>query len=200
MLSLTWKARIETRSESENDAQPRAKPACLKACGSTRAVPFAGATKGERVSKRKGISIEFADFRNYSDGDDLRHLDWNVLARLESPVLRTYQDEEDLVVYLVVDNSASMNFGEPEKSGVATKLAAALGTVALISGDAVRLTSGSQSAPPAQALRGRANVPKPFCTSRHPRARRQKCWPGHPVATERLRKVRLGHSCIRWSG
>ncbi len=119
---------------------------------------FRGATKGERVSKRKGISIEFADFRNYSDGDDLRHLDWNVLARLETPVLRTYQDEEDLILYLAVDNSASMNFGEPEKAGVASKLAAALGTVALIGGDAVRLVNGSQAAPPAQALRGRANV------------------------------------------
>ena len=118
---------------------------------------FRGATKGERVSKRKGISIEFADFRNYSDGDDLRHLDWNVLARLETPVLRTYQDEEDLILYLVVDNSASMNFGEPDKSGVASKLAAALGTIALIGGDAVRLVNGSQSAPPNQPLRGRAN-------------------------------------------
>jgi uncharacterized protein (DUF58 family) len=118
---------------------------------------FRGATKGERVSKRKGISIEFADFRNYSDGDDLRHLDWNVLARLETPVLRTYQDEEDLILYLVVDNSASMNFGEPDKSEVASKLAAALGTIALIGGDAVRLVNGSQSAPPNQPLRGRAN-------------------------------------------
>lgn len=119
---------------------------------------FRGVTKGERVSKRKGISIEFADFRNYSDGDDLRHLDWNVLARLETPVLRTYQDEEDLIVYLVVDNSASMKFGEPEKAEVATKIAASLGTIALIGGDAVRLVNGSQSAPPQQPLRGRANA------------------------------------------
>lgn len=119
---------------------------------------FRGATKGERVSKRKGISIEFADFRNYSDGDDLRHLDWNVLARLETPVLRTYQDEEDLSLYLVVDNSASMKFGEPEKAEVAAKVAAALGTIALIGGDAVRLVNGSDSAPPQQPLRGRSNA------------------------------------------
>lgn len=119
---------------------------------------FRGATKGERVSKRKGISIEFADFRNYSDGDDLRHLDWNVLARLETPVLRTYQDEEDLILYLVVDNSASMKFGEPEKAEVAAKVAAALGTIALIGGDAVRLVNGSDSAPPQQPLRGRSNA------------------------------------------
>lgn len=119
---------------------------------------FRGATKGERVSKRKGISIEFADFRNYSDGDDLRHLDWNVLARLETPVLRTYQDEEDLIVYLVVDNSASMNFGEPEKLAVAQKVSAAIGMTALLGGDAVRLVNGSQVAPPLQHLRGRANA------------------------------------------
>ncbi len=119
---------------------------------------FRGASKGERVSKRKGISIEFADFRNYSDGDDLRHLDWNVLARLETPVLRTYQDEEDLILYLVVDNSASMKFGEPEKAEVAAKVAAAIGTIALIGGDAVRLVNGSHSAPPQQPLRGRSNA------------------------------------------
>jgi uncharacterized protein (DUF58 family) len=119
---------------------------------------FRGVSKGERISKRKGISIEFADFRNYSEGDDLRHLDWNVLARLETPVLRTYQDEEDLIVYLLVDGSPSMDFGEPKKSEVAQKLGTALGSIALIGGDGVRLVHYSKPSPPAPVLRGRSNV------------------------------------------
>ncbi len=121
---------------------------------------YRGATKGERISKRKGISIEFADFRNYTDGDDLRHLDWNVLARLETPVLRTYQDEEDLIVYLVVDNSESMQFGEPVKGVVANKLAIALAHVALCGGDGVRILNGTLAAPPQPAVRGRASSRK----------------------------------------
>ena len=76
---------------------------------------YRGSSKGERISKQKGISIEFADFRNYSEGDDLRHLDWNVLARLDTPVMRTYQDEEDVVLYVCLDCSPSMNFGDPTK-------------------------------------------------------------------------------------
>ena len=87
---------------------------------------FHGRIRGERLTRRKGISIEFADYRDYSEGDDLRHLDWNVLARLETPVMKTYQDEEDLAVYLVVDATGSMSFGEPSKLVFAKKLAAAL--------------------------------------------------------------------------
>lgn len=97
---------------------------------------FTGKVRGERLSRRKGLSIEFADYRDYTDGDDLRHLDWNVLARLDTPVMRTYQDEEDLAVHLLLDASASMAFGEPSKFAAAQKLACALGMVALAGGDA----------------------------------------------------------------
>lgn len=98
---------------------------------------FGGKVRGERLVAKKGVSIEFADYREYSDGDDLRHLDWNVLARLGTPVIKTYQDEEDLAVYVVLDASASMDFGEPTKYEVAQKIAASLGLVALTSGDAL---------------------------------------------------------------
>src|SRR6476619_4360431 len=64
---------------------------------------FGGRVRGERLTKKKGISIEFADYREYTDGDDLRHLDWNVLARLGVPVTKTYRDEEDLAVHVLVD-------------------------------------------------------------------------------------------------
>ncbi|MBS1716842.1 MAG: DUF58 domain-containing protein [Armatimonadetes bacterium] len=121
---------------------------------------FAGKIRGERLTKTKGISIEFADYREYTDGDDLRHLDWNVLARLDTPVLRTYQDEEDLAVYLLVDASASMAFGEPTKLASAMKLACAIGYVALLGGDIVYpLVLGSRE-PTIPALRGRAGFPK----------------------------------------
>src|SRR5688572_19875846 len=85
-----------------------------------------GRIRGERLTRKKGVSIEFADFRDYVDGDDVRHLDWNVLARMQSPVIRTYQDEEDIAIYVMVDCSSSMNFGEPSKFVAAKKLAAAI--------------------------------------------------------------------------
>lgn len=98
---------------------------------------FHGRIRGERLTRRRGVSIEFADYREYAEGDDLRHLDWNVLARLNHPVIKTYQDEEDLAVYLLIDVSASMQFGEPPKSKLARDLAAALAYVALCGQDAV---------------------------------------------------------------
>lgn len=99
---------------------------------------FAGRVRGERLTRRKGVSIEFADYRDYTDGDDLRHLDWNVLARLDVPIMKTYRDEEDLAVYLLVDETESMSFGQPPKAEVARRVAAAFGYVGLAGGDAVR--------------------------------------------------------------
>ena len=116
---------------------------------------FVGRVRGERTTTKKGISIEFADYREYTSGDDLRHLDWNVLARLDTPVVRTYRDEEDLAVYLLRDGSASMAFGEPSKYVVASQLALAFGQCALAGGDAavgVDLGSSRQTG----SLRGRA--------------------------------------------
>jgi len=97
---------------------------------------FTGRVRGERTTTKKGVSIEFADYREYSAGDDLRHLDWNVLARLDSPVVRTYRDEEDLAVYLIRDGSPSMDFGSPTKFEEASRIALALGQCALSGGDA----------------------------------------------------------------
>lgn len=119
---------------------------------------YRGSSKGERISKQKGVSIEFADFRNYSEGDDLRHLDWNVLARLDTPVMRTYQDEEDVVLYVCLDCSPSMNFGEPTKIAVAQRYAMALGYVGLVGGDGVRLKVLGAKQPPSGIMRGRASA------------------------------------------
>ena len=98
---------------------------------------FVGKTKGERLSRRKGQSVEFADYRNYSVGDDLRFLDWNLYARLERLFLRLFLEEEDLHVYLLIDNSMSMAFGEPTKLHFSKQVAAALGFIGLNNMDRV---------------------------------------------------------------
>jgi uncharacterized protein (DUF58 family) len=121
---------------------------------------FRGSTRGERLSRQKGVSIEFADFRTYSEGDDLRHLDWNVLARLDSPVVRTYQDEEDLTTYLLIDQTASMDFGEPLKSLAAQKLGSALGYCALNGGDRLRACWLGPKAEPSASMFGRSSARK----------------------------------------
>src|SRR3954452_3335350 len=100
---------------------------------------FQGRMKGERRSKRKGQSVEFADYRNYVIGDDLRFLDWNLYARLDKLFLRLFMEEEDLHFYVLLDNSLSMDFGSPTKLHYAKQVAAALGFIGLINLDRVML-------------------------------------------------------------
>ena len=96
----------------------------------------AGQIKGERRSTKRGTSIEFADYRDYTRGDDLRRVDWNVYARLERPFIKLLEEEEDLAVHLLLDASRSMDYGteEQHKFRYARRLAAALGYVALAAG------------------------------------------------------------------
>jgi uncharacterized protein (DUF58 family) len=98
---------------------------------------FLGRMKGERRSKRKGQSVEFADYRNYVVGDDLRFLDWNLYARLDKLFLRLFMEEEDLHFYVLIDNSLSMDFGTPTKLHYAKQIAAALGFIGLVNLDRV---------------------------------------------------------------
>jgi uncharacterized protein (DUF58 family) len=90
-----------------------------------------GVRRGERLSRRRGSSVEFADHRPYALGDDLRFLDWSILGRLDRLMVKLFQDEEDLAVHLVVDVSASMAYGEPSKAEYGLRVAAAVGYVAL---------------------------------------------------------------------
>jgi uncharacterized protein (DUF58 family) len=101
----------------------------------------AGRMKGDRLSKRKGRGSEFADFRPYSVGDDLRFLDWNLYGRLDKLFLRLFLEEEDLHVHLLIDTSESMTFGRPSKLRYAKQLAAALGFVGLVNLDRVAITT-----------------------------------------------------------
>src|ERR1700704_1435830 len=107
---------------------------------------FRGRMKGERRSKRKGQSVEFADFRNYVAGDDLRFIDWNTYARLDRLFLKLFLEEEDLHFYALIDASASMDFGSPTKLEYAKQLAAALSFIGLKRADRVKVETLGQSA------------------------------------------------------
>jgi uncharacterized protein (DUF58 family) len=121
---------------------------------------FRGRMKGERRSRRKGQSVEFADFRNYVPGDDLRFIDWNTYARLDRLFLKMFLEEEDLHFYALIDGSGSMDFGDPTKFWYAKQLAAALGFVGLVRGDRVKIQAlarpAQAAAPP--VLRGRRSL------------------------------------------
>src|SRR5712672_273606 len=93
--------------------------------------------KGERRSKARGQSVEFADHRNYVPGDDFRYLDWNLYGRLEKLFLKLYEEERELPVRIFLDASESMTFGEPRKFDFARQVAAAIGYVALCGFDRV---------------------------------------------------------------
>ena len=101
-----------------------------------------GMLKGERRSTKRGASIEFADYRNYTAGDDLRRLDWNVYARLDRPFIKLMEEQEDLAVHVLVDSSLSMDWGEGERNKYryALHLAAAIASIALNSGDRLAVT------------------------------------------------------------
>lgn len=122
----------------------------------------AGAIKGDRRSIKRGSSIEFADYRNYAAGDDLRQLDWNIYARLERPYIKLLEDEEDLAVHLILDASASMDFppeGEPDqhKLTCAKRILAGLAYISLTSNDRLVLTAvNGQGAATFGPTRGRA--------------------------------------------
>src|SRR6202165_5414760 len=107
-----------------------------------RHVPRArsGQMGGERRSRRRGQSVEFADFRNYTPGDDFRLIDWNAYARLDRYMLRLFVAEQELPLSLFVDLSGSMDWGNPNKATTAKRLAGAIAYVALAALDRVRLT------------------------------------------------------------
>jgi uncharacterized protein (DUF58 family) len=121
--------------------------------------PVRGGLKGGRRSVKRGQSVEFADFRDYSLGDDLRQLDWNVLARLEKLFIKLYVEEEDVTIHFLIDASASMAAGHPAKLLFAQRAAAALGYIGLASEDRVAITSlGGRAGRRQVALRGSGRV------------------------------------------
>jgi uncharacterized protein (DUF58 family) len=133
----------------------------------------AGRMKGERRSVRRGQSVEFADYRTYATGDDLRQLDWNAYARLERLFVKLFVEEEDVTVHLLVDASRSMDFGAPNKLDAARRAAAALGYLGLAGMDRVSaafLADGTAS--PMPPIRGKRRAAELFAFLSQPRADR----------------------------
>jgi len=100
-----------------------------------------GTQSGEHGSPQRGRSLEFADFRNYTLGDDIRYIDWNIYGRLEKLFLKLFVEDVELTVYLLIDSSASMSLGEPEKLHYARQIAASLSYIALSNFDRVAMAS-----------------------------------------------------------
>ena len=122
---------------------------------------FRGKFKGERRSLNRGASVEFADYRTYELGDDLRHIDWNVYARLDRLFLKLFSAEEDLPIFILIDNSMSMDFGTPTKLEYAKRIAAALSYIGLVSLDRVSVyTLSNQLTPIVPLMYGKAKFPK----------------------------------------
>ena len=96
-----------------------------------------GQLRGEHRARKKGTGVEFSDYRPYVSGDDTKDVDWRAYLRLDKLILRIFDEEADLPIYLFVDSSSSMNFGEPSKFDYARKVAAALGYIGLLNLDRV---------------------------------------------------------------
>ncbi len=121
--------------------------------------PVRGGLKGGRRSVKRGQSVEFANYRDYALGDDLRQLDWNVYARLEKLFVKLFVEEEDVTITILIDASASMASGRPEKLLFAKRAAAALGYIGLASEDRVAVSAlGGRSSRRQTSLRGSGRV------------------------------------------
>lgn len=109
---------------------------------------FVGANRAERRTRKVGSGIEFADHRKYSMGDDFRYIDWNVYGRIDKLLLRLFEEEEDLHIYILLDASKSMLIGDPLKLHYAMKMAAALTYVGLANLDRVGIVPFSDGLHP----------------------------------------------------
>jgi uncharacterized protein (DUF58 family) len=124
---------------------------------------FAGRIRAERRSKKTGAGVEFADHRDYVLGDDLRYLDWGVYGRLGRLLVRLFEEEEDLHIYLLVDASGSMRTGTPPKIDYARQVVAALAYVGLANLDRVSILAlGGQSNARLPPTRGKGRIFKVF--------------------------------------
>ena len=152
-------------ADKERSAAPRARRAAAGSSGSRGESPllfddefqrkleslalvsrrvFAGRMRAERRSKKKGSGVEFADHRAYAPGDDFRFVDWNVYQRFGRLLVRLFEEEEDLSIYLIVDCSGSMAFGTPSKFDQARRLCAALAYVGLANLDRVTVVAANE--------------------------------------------------------
>jgi len=125
--------------------------------------PVHGQLRGAHRSRRTGAGMVFTDFRPYSVGDDIRNIDWGIYLRMDRLILKLFEEEADLPIYLFVDASLSMDYGEPRKLEYARKVAAALSYLALLNHDRVNLVAfadGLQRVFPTR--RGKNQAPQVF--------------------------------------
>ncbi len=124
---------------------------------------FAGRMRAERRTKKSGSGVEFADHREYQPGDDFRYLDWNVFQKFDRLLVRLYEEEEDLAIYIIVDASGSMAFNDEKKLRYAKRVAAALAYVGLANLDRVSIVSTSDRVMSRMPeTRGKARIFKVF--------------------------------------
>jgi uncharacterized protein (DUF58 family) len=153
-----------------------------------------GKLQGERRSKKRGQSVEFADYRSYVVGDDLRFIDWNLYARLDKLFLRLFMEEEDLSVSIIVDATKSMDYGDPRKLDYVLQLAAALGYIGLVKYNRVSLFGFSQAGDAALPnLRGRRPIPQmlEFLENQRAGVRRQESGKGGVDLQSVCRRIAL---------
>ncbi len=144
---------------------------------------ISGVLKGDRLSKRRGHSSEFADFRPYVSGDDLRFLDWNIYARLDRFFLKLFLEEEDLRVKILIDRSPSMGFGTPQKLEYARKIAASLAYIGLVNQDRVQVSAFAE------------DVKQVFGPARGRRQTRRLLEVLERMATEEAKSTNLERAC-----
>lgn len=114
---------------------------------------------GNRKSLQKGSSTEFSDFREYIPGDDLRRIDWNAYGRLDRLYVKEYMEEKEAVIHILIDTSASMDFGERPKSEIAVQLAAAMAYLGINNLDRVILHDAARMSAPFAAGGGKKALP-----------------------------------------
>ncbi len=147
------------RPESLDDLLTGSLVAKLRSVDLASKKVFAGKMKGERRSKKRGDSVEFADHRPYVEGDDLRFIDWNIYGRLDRLFMKLFLEEEDLSLHILIDTSASQDCGEPSKFLFCQQAAAALAYVGLVNMNRVAVTGfGEQPVQPDAAAPARPEV------------------------------------------
>ena len=132
--------------------------------------PARGGAGGLRRSRALGSSVEFSDFREYAPGDDLRRVDWNAYARFDRLFLKLFMEEQETTVHILLDCSASMDFGEPSKWEMAQGLAQLLCYMAIRGGDRAVIIALGEEIIASEVFSGRAVLcaPRPFCRACRP--------------------------------
>ncbi len=158
---------------------------------------FKSDSRADRASRQTGSSLEFADYRDYSPGDDLRSVDWNIYGRLERLVVKLYEQEQDLPVYILVDSSASMRWSpdgcsaDAPKFTLARQIAACLAYIALANQERVELAWLDHSLGPSLGMgRGRSHLHKvlAFLSQPPPAGQRTCLLTGLRQFTQRTRR------------